>query len=324
MNKIEDKIKGVIYGQAIGDALGLGTEFLELDEVHSYYPYPDGLTRYDQIVPDSHRRRWKQGAWTDDTDMMLAIADAILEDKAIVPKTIARNFKRWFKGYPLGIGRNTYNVLSMGDYENNPKKAAQIVWDLSGQKSAANGAVMRTSIIGLWKNDVAKHAEAVCRLTHADPRCVASCVIVCELIHNLVWKDKLLSSDSLIELGRKYDSRVEEYIRLAIESNSILSLKLDEEPYIGYTLKTLSAGLWSLYHAQSFEEGLLAVVNAGGDADTNGAVACSLLGAKYGYNSISIYYTNNLINQDRQNGFLMSCTFCCTSRNCHYPILLLL
>ncbi len=296
---MKDRIKGVIYGQAIGDALGLGTEFLELDVVHSYYPYPEGLTRYDQFVPDSHRRRWKSGSWTDDTDMMLAIADAILEDEAIVPRTIARNFKRWFNGYPLGIGRNTYNVLSIGDYEENPERAAQIVWELSKRNSAANGAVMRTSILGLWKTDVAKHAESVCRLTHADPRCVASCAIVCELIHNMVWNDKLLEPDEVVAIGRRYDNRVEEYVRLAVEAESILSLKLDEEPYIGYTLKCLSAGLWALYHAQSFKDGLLAVVNAGGDADTNGAVACSLLGARYGFHSIPEYYVANLIGEDR-------------------------
>ena len=296
MKTIEDLITGVIYGQAIGDALGLGTEFLEKDVVHSYYP--EGLTRYDQIVPDSHRRRWKPGSWTD-TDMMLAIADAILEDRTINPSTIARNFKRWFKGYPLGIGRNTYNVLSLSDYEDNPEKAASIIWKLSGMKSAANGAVMRTSIIGLWHQDIDKYAEAVCRLTHADPRCVASCVIVCQIIHNIVWKQILLSPHEIIEIANKYDERIATYVDLAINSNDINSLRLDEKLHIGYTLKTLSAGLWALYHAQSFREGLLAVVNAGGDADTNGAVACSLLGAKFGFSSIPDYYVDNLIGNDR-------------------------
>lgn len=272
---------------------------MKKDDVQRYYPYPEGLTSYDQIIPDSHRRRWKTGSWTDDTDMMLAIADAILEDKTINKSTIARNFKRWFKGCPLGIGRNTYNVLFFSDYEDNPEKAAYIVWKLSGMKSAANGAVMRTSIIGLWNQDVDKYAEDVCRLTHADPRCVASCVIVCQIIHNIVWKRTLLSPNEIIEIANKYDERIATYIDLAFNSHDIASLRLDEEPYIGYTLKTLSAGLWALYHAQSFKDGLLAVVNAGGDADTNGAVACSLLGAKFGFSSIPDYYVDNLIGKER-------------------------
>lgn len=36
--------------------------------------------------------------------------------------------------------------------------------------------------------------------------------------------------------------------------------------------------------------GALAVVNVGGDADTNAAVACAILGAKYGYQAIPKKY----------------------------------
>ena len=67
---------------------------------------------------------------------------------------------------------------------------------------------------------------------------------------------------------------------------------------MGYTLKTLAAALWPLYHCHSFEEGLLKVVNAGGDADTNAAVACSLLGAKYGYSIIPRKYIDGLVRKE--------------------------
>ena len=44
--------------------------------------------------------------------------------------------------------------------------------------------------------------------------------------------------------------------------------------------------------------GVLAVVDAGGDADTNAAVACSLLGAKYGYSSIPTRYIEGLCRKE--------------------------
>ena len=41
---------------------------------------------------------------------------------------------------------------------------------------------------------------------------------------------------------------------------------------------------------------MLTVVNEGGDADTNAAIACAILGAKFGYDSIPRYYIENLYN----------------------------
>ena len=48
MDMIKDKMLGCLYGQAIGDALGLGTEFLNEDEVMKHYP--NGLSRYEDII----------------------------------------------------------------------------------------------------------------------------------------------------------------------------------------------------------------------------------------------------------------------------------
>ena len=292
---IIDKVKGVLFGQAIGDALGLGTEFLTKGEVNRYYP--NGLTDFDQIIQDYHRKRWIKGSWTDDTDMMLCIANAIIKDREIKLSTVARNFKDWFNGEPLGIGSHTSKVLSFKDYTDAPQKVSEIIWKLSGERCAANGAIMRTSIVGLWKDDTEKYATEICKLTHYDPRCVGSCAIISLLVNSFVYKNQMLSLKQLIEIGEKYDDRIREYLVKASQYDCLEDLVLDDFS-MGYTLKTLAASIWCLFHCNSFEEGLLAVVNVGGDADTNAAVACSLLGAKYGYSAIPQKYIDGLIGKD--------------------------
>ena len=156
---------------------------------------------------------------------------------------------------------------------------------------------MRTSIIGLCRENVISSAEDVCRLTHADPRCIGSCAIVSWIIHNLVYLKTRPTQDELLSMANAYDKRISEYLKIAFDG-SLDDLELDDYYTMGYTLKTLAAALWPLYHCDSFEEGLLTVVSAGGDADTNAAVACSLLGAKYGYSSIPSKYVEGLNNKD--------------------------
>jgi ADP-ribosylglycohydrolase len=56
---MEDNIKGLIFGQAIGDALGLTTEFMTKEDVMSCYP--NGINGYQDIVSDRHRSRWEKG-----------------------------------------------------------------------------------------------------------------------------------------------------------------------------------------------------------------------------------------------------------------------
>ena len=82
-----DQVRGILFGHAIGDALGIGTEFLSKQQVEEYYP--KGLYDYKQIKQDQHRRRWNAGDWTDDTDQMLCILDSILANATIDVQDIA-------------------------------------------------------------------------------------------------------------------------------------------------------------------------------------------------------------------------------------------
>jgi ADP-ribosylglycohydrolase len=93
-----------------------------------------------------------------------------------------------------GCGQNTYSVITHPDYDDDPiavllkeenyltSQASTAIWEMSGKKSAANGAVMRTSVLGIPHFDdlqnVIKNTEMASRVTHADDRCIASSVAV--------------------------------------------------------------------------------------------------------------------------------------------------
>lgn len=210
---LKERFLGTIFGQAVGDALGLSTEFMSKQEVDRFYP--NGIENYSQIVQDDHRRRWQRGDWTDDTDMMLCILDAF-------------------------------------------------------------------------------NAENICKLTHYDPRCVGSCVIVSSIIHALVFEDRILDYEDVIGIAKQYDERIVPFVDLAYYEG-LDSLCLDDEKSMGYTLRTLGAALWAYWHATSYKEGILKIVLSGGDADTNAAVAGAILGAKFGINQIPEEWKSGLL-----------------------------
>ena len=54
----------------------------------------------------------------------------------------------------------------------------------------------------------------------------------------------------------------------------------------GYVVESLEAALWAFYNNDTFEQGLIAAVNLGDDADTTGAVYGQIAGAYYGVDAI--------------------------------------
>src|SRR5690348_13359293 len=94
-----DKIRGVLYGQAIGDALGKSTEYMTRDHIKKNYGKPILPSfKYENIVQDYHRSTWKVGDWTDDTDLAILTMQIIIDDKGIFNwKTLRGKINKWFK-----------------------------------------------------------------------------------------------------------------------------------------------------------------------------------------------------------------------------------
>eukprot|EP00058_Branchiostoma_floridae_P016229 XP_002601717.1 hypothetical protein BRAFLDRAFT_76064 [Branchiostoma floridae] len=246
-----DKVYGTIYGQCTGDAIGLLTEFMDKRKAIKYYQPP---LEYDMKVSDRHRDSWRTGDWTDDSDQMILIMQAL-----------------------------TYT----GD------KAAREVWEGTGQAAAPNGAVMRTSILGVhhfWDLDtVGENAKLFCQTTHADPRCVASCVAVTTAIAQMLQGETDLEkiikkSFRCASAYLNHDKQVDE-LQWYMEPRELEELQLDAHGVIGYTYKTLGAGFWAL-RQDNFRKAIERITMEAGDADTNAAVAGALLGCRLGRKSL--------------------------------------
>ncbi|HAJ63380.1 MAG TPA: ADP-ribosylglycohydrolase family protein [Cyanobacteria bacterium UBA11369] len=307
---VADKIRGVIFGQAIGDALGFGTEWIPKSQVKQ--EYPEGLRNYSQIVRYRNISGWIPGDWTDDTDQMLCILDSLLEQQQFDIKDIARRFHHWATTDGMGMGQTVYSVVHSPDFLQNPHLVAKQVWQASDGKAAANGGVMRTSVLGIWEYPfpakVKYNASQVCQITHYDPRCVGSCVAVSLAIAAILRGETNIPSliESIALAVQEYHPSMLEYFDKAT-TLCLKALDLDEglNPGeiggTGYTLKTMAAGFWALNRAESYEDGILQIIHEGGDADTNAAVAGALLGARFGYKNIPQQWVKELVYEQELN-----------------------
>lgn len=200
MNSKVDSIKGVIFGQAIGDAIGLATEYMTKEQVIKNYPNINLFT-YDDIIQDYHRKTWKKGDWTDDTDQMITIMKSIIKSKKVDAIIFAELFDDLLqKGLPECDDSKCYGP---GDTTNmwwgdpfsiiDPQLAAirtNIYSPYYPMNNSSPGAIMRTAIIGTFQSDnydtVIKNAIEIASTTHSSPKSVYSAMIVSYLVARII------------------------------------------------------------------------------------------------------------------------------------------
>ncbi|XP_066923644.1 ADP-ribosylarginine hydrolase Tri1-like isoform X2 [Clytia hemisphaerica] len=330
-SELENRIYGVIYGNACGDAIGLLTEFMSKREAKVYYGNKKEL-EYEMKVPDFHRERWKTGDWTDDTDQMILIILSIIDQQGEVSKTdYAAKLQNWsLKGFSelgdfagMGIGATTKKVLHRENYLTDPHQASLNVWEELGRQAAPNGALMRTSILGVFQyqslEKVIQNTVSICKVTHADPRCVASCVALTTAIALMLqrpvdlvktngeFKVELIIDRSYAEACRMLpdEKSQRDELRKYMYAKKLTPLELDDQRKMGYTYKCLGAAFWA-FKQTDFRKALQKICMKGGDADTNGAAAGALLGCKLGFRSIPESWRQKLCHKSWLDGHIQS------------------
>lgn len=262
LDEIRDRARAAFIGMAIGDALGATVEFMTASEIASKY----GTFR--DIVGGGWLRL-KPGQVTDDTEMALCIARAIVKSQAWSLGAVADNFAAWLKSRPVDCGdtcrKGIRAYMLHGTMETPPNE-----WD------AGNGAAMRMLPVALFSLPdgelLRKYTLEQAHLTHNNPVSDAACICLGELLHLAIC------GAEKSRLRRQVDGLTSRFPTFAFHPYRGLAS--------GYVVDTLQTVFHWFFRGKSFDECLVGTVNQGGDADTTGAICGMLAGAYYGMEGI--------------------------------------
>lgn len=318
-----DRSRGLMVGIAVGNLLGLPYEGRRWTRAAIAAEFPDGI-----------REIAAKSGYPDDDDLAQSIilAEAAIAADAYDLDDLAHRLWAWAETNGAGMGGQTGHVLRLfggtaprrelrqyarygtvptGRPPRSPSghtaiDAARIAWEERDSSAAGNGAAMRCAPVALrWMGDevaVARNSVVSAAVTHWDPRCLWSTVLINLAIvrclrGEIVDRNELMATaddlnhrlpDELrsYRLGDRMPKEVRDSAEAALATGiAVDGLNIDQ-PNSGYTLNTMRAALWCARHPKDFEDGLSSVVSLGGDADTNGAIAGAVLGARFGHQAI--------------------------------------
>ncbi|MCH1929556.1 ADP-ribosylglycohydrolase family protein [Shewanella sp. A25] len=289
-----DRAKGALIGLALGDALGTTLEF-----------QPRPKSPMVTSLMGGGPFRLKPGQWTDDTAMMLCLADSLIERGASDPEDQMRRYIDWrdnghnsCTGTCFDIGTTVAKALRRFEQEGNALAGSD------APHSAGNGSLMRIAPVALLTHYASvsfalKMAEEASRTTHAEQRCIDACQFMTYMLHTLLNSDteKVANKKALLSpfdpiFAQLMENMHPEFVTVI---NGSYRLKSREEiKSTGFVVDSLEAALWCFWHSDNFEDGAVLAANLGGDADTIAAIYGQLAGAYYGYEALPTHWLRAL------------------------------
>ncbi|QWZ09243.1 ADP-ribosylglycohydrolase family protein [Nocardioides panacis] len=290
---LRDRYRGCLVAGAIGDALGRPAE--GRSAVQMWRRYEGGLREFQ---PWRGYRSGPVGTFTDDTQLTLVNARWLAEAGSgeLDPDLLADAIEVWGRT-GRGIGRATYEALA--------NLSGGRRWWASGAASAGNGAAMRAAPYALrfaGRPDELRFAAALGTVpTHADLTAVASAIVQASAVNQcLASRSGSLDPDQLLgsvvasvddldlpRLAHRGNGSRRSLAERIGEVKALLGAPVERvlgHFYNGaFVLETMPVVLWLLLtYADDPEEGLVAAVMGGRDADTIAAILGNLLGALHG------------------------------------------
>jgi len=289
---LRSKFLGSLVGTGVGDALGAGLE---------------GRRWVDQEQVDALAKRQATLTYTDDTHMMIGIAESLVEcggfDGEHMSRRFMENYRRepW-RGYGPGPPR-VFRLIEGGE-----------AWDVAAERlygggSFGNGAAMRIAPIGVfWYDDPVKLKEmayASSRITHAHELGMEGGALQAYAVALATAADP---SDELRRgdfVARLHDFVEYDVFKRKVQAIADLEGEDDRSRVVAElghgieAFESVPAAIYSfLRYPGSFEEAVTYAISLGGDTDTIGAMTGAISGAYLGIEAIPRKWRDRLENGD--------------------------
>ena len=299
----EKRILGAFYGQALGDAMGMPSELWPRSRVKQHFGWIDGFLP--GPAENNAACYFGRAAFTDDTSMALALADAIVtHDGDINAETIGANILHWaeefdaFNKNVLGpTSKIALNALKMGtpvtQLENN---------------GMTNGAAMRVSPLGclLPAKDLDAFVDAVALAsspTHKSDVAIAGATVIAWAVSRAIdgasWtyiRDELpaiaraAQEKRVTTFSASMAARVELALSVVAQGRGVESTMQQIYDLVGTgtaTIESVPAAI-AMVELANTDPNRCAILcaNLGGDTDTIGAMAVAICGALHGIDGI--------------------------------------
>ncbi len=290
-----ERIEGMLFGLAIGDALGNTSESQNPDRRRAQY----GEIR--DYQPNRYADGRAVGLPSDDTQLAFWTLEQMLADDGIHPEHIAARFCR---EQIFGIGSAVKGFIA--NYK------AGYPWYACGSHSAGNGALMRIApaVIPYLRQpspDLWVDTALLAMITHNDPASISACLAFTGMLWELLgmaslpepqwWAETYVALAREVEGATQYRSRSPAYQdytgplwRFVAEEvpaayhRGLPLLDAANRWYSGaYLLETVPTVLYLLMqHGGDPEEALIRAVNDTRDNDTVAAIVGAAVGALHG------------------------------------------
>lgn len=298
---LQDRVRGCLLGLAIGDALGYPHEFRSVAQVRAELG-PAGVTGFLSIDDPRFTRpafvgpRHPPGTFTDDTQMSLAVAEALLsawssDDELF--EAMGRTFVRWARSPENNRSPGATCMAGCRAFERG------VPWRSAGVPGSKGcGANMRVAPIALYFNDpdrVVHVAREQSYLTHGHPTAVESSGATALGVHLSLMG--LPPREVLVHLRARWPA-VDELGDMLAETEAALSepperVLVDRRrgpPALGEGWVAEEALASALYCAirepDDAAAALLLAANTDGDSDSIASITGALIGARLGLGAL--------------------------------------